>query len=118
MHRVKWTRKRKYITLEGVEVCGRAWYIIHGMPKSTYHNYLDKYKEGVVCASHRNKGIKRPRIRTVQVAGTMKAIIDNVADQMPHQMRSIGNGRMDTLKYLPAGHNWKRVQADSNEVIC
>jgi hypothetical protein len=39
------------------------------------------------------------------------------ADQMPHQMRGIGHGRMDTLKFLPAGNNWKRVQVDANEVF-
>ena len=46
----------------------------------------------------------------------MKSIIDKSTDQMPHQMRGIGNGRMDTLKYLPAGKNWKRVRTDANKV--
>ena len=35
---------------------------------------------------------------------------------MPHQMQEIGHGRVDTLKHLPAGNNWKRVMADANEV--
>ena len=48
--------------------------------------------------------------------GTIAAIVDKNADQMPHQMRGLGNGRVDTLKYLPAGNNWKRVMADANEV--
>ena len=117
LHAVGAKRKWKYITLEGVEVCGTAWYIIHGIPKSTYHNYIEKYKEGVLLSTHGNKGIKRPRFRTVQVTGTIKAIVDSSSDQMPHQMRAIGNGRVDTLKYLPAGNNWKRVQADANEVM-
>ena len=117
LHAVGAKRKWKYITLEGVEVCGTAWYIIHGIPKLTYHNYIEKYKEGVLSSTHGNKGIKRPRFRTVQVTGTIKAIADSSSDQMPHQMRAIGNGRVDTLKYLPAGNNWKRVQADANEVM-
>ena len=66
---------------------------------------------------HRNKGIKRPRVQTVQVTGTMKAIIDSNFDQMPHQMRGIGNGRVDILKYMPTRNNWKCVQVDANEVI-
>ena len=49
---VKW--KRKYITLEGVEVCGTVRYIFHGIPKSTYHNYIEKYKEGVFSSMHGN----------------------------------------------------------------
>ena len=48
--------------------------------------------------------------------GTIAAIVKENADQMPHQMQGIGHGRVDTLKYLPAGNNWKRVMADANEV--
>ena len=111
------SRKRKYITLEGVDVCGTAWYIIHGIPKLTYHNYVEKYKQGVVSSAHGNKGIKHPRLQTILVSGTMKSIIDSNSDQMPHQMRGIGNGRVDTIKFLLACNNWKRVQADANEVV-
>jgi hypothetical protein len=49
--------------------------------------------------------------------GSMTTIINENADQMPHQMWGIGHGRMDTLKFLSAGNNWKRVQVDANEVI-
>ena len=48
--------------------------------------------------------------------GTIAAIMKENADQMPHQMRGIGHGRVDTLKYFSTGNNWKRVMADANEV--
>ena len=48
--------------------------------------------------------------------GTIATIVKENADQMPHQMRGIGHGRVNTLKYLPAGNNWNRVMADANEV--
>ena len=48
--------------------------------------------------------------------GTIVAIMKENADQMPHQMRRIGHGRMDILKYLLAGNNWKQVMADANEI--
>jgi len=51
--------------LEGAEVCDTTWYIIHGTPKSTYHNYIDKYKQGVVSLTYGNKEIKRPQLKTV-----------------------------------------------------
>ena len=47
---------------------------------------------------------------------TIATIVKENVDQMPHQMRGINHGRVDTLKYLPAGNNWKRVMADANEV--
>ena len=116
MHTVDGDRRRKYLTLHGLEVCATAWYLIHGVPKSTFHSYVQRYNKGVLSTAHGNKGYKRPRIGTVQVMGTIAAIVDENADQMPHQMRGIGNGRVDTLKYLPAGNNWKWVMADVNEV--
>ena len=117
LHTIEGIRKHKYITLEGVEVCGTAWYIIHGIPKSTYHNYIGKYHHNMVSDAQGNKGIKQPRNGTVQAMGTRAAIIHYNADRMPHQMCGIGNGRVDTLKFLLARNNWKSVRVDTNEVL-
>ena len=65
---------------------------------------------------HGNRGCKRPRIETVQVMGTIAAIVKKNANQMPHQMRGIKHRRVDTLKYLLVGNNWKGVMVDANEV--
>jgi hypothetical protein len=108
--------KRKYVTLVGTEVCSVAWYTIHGIPSSTFFSYLSLFKEGVQSSTHGNRGIKRPRLGTVQAMGTIAAIVKENADLMPHQMRGTVPGRMDTLKFLPAGHNWKRIQAEATEV--
>ena len=117
MHSVYGDRRRKYLTLHGVEVCVTAWYLIHGIPKSTFHSYVQRYNEGILSTAHGNRGCKRPRIGIVQVMGTIAAIVKENTDQMPHQMRSrIDHGRVDTLKYLLASNNWKRVMADANEV--
>jgi len=97
---VKGIQKRKYIIVDGVNVCAIAWYITHRIPKSTFHNYIDIYEGGALPGTHGNSGIKCPRIGTVQ-------IIDENIDQMSHQMHGIGNGRMDTLKFLLVGNNWK-----------
>ena len=48
--------------------------------------------------------------------GSIAIIVKENADQMPHQMQGIGHGRLNTLKYLPAGNNWKQVMVDANEV--
>jgi hypothetical protein len=117
MHSIEGDRKKKYFTLHGIEVCITAWYIIHGILKSTFFTYVDKFNNGIINSSHGNKGCKRPCIGTVQVMGSMTTIINENANQMPHQMRGIGHGRMDTLKFLSTRNNWKQVQAYANEVI-
>ena len=40
MHSIDGDRRRKYLTLHGVEVCTIAWYLIHGIPKFTFHSYV------------------------------------------------------------------------------
>ena len=65
MHSVHGDRRRKYLMLHGVEVCATAWYLIHGIPKSTFHSYVQRYNEGVLSTTHGNRGCKRPRIGTV-----------------------------------------------------
>ena len=105
MHSVDGDRRRKYLTLHGVEVCAIAWYLIHGIPKSTFHSYVRRYNKRILSTAHGNRGCKQPRIGTVQIMGTIAAIVKENACQMPHQMQGIGHGRVDTLKYLPAGYN-------------
>ena len=58
MHSVDGDRMRKYLTLHGVEVCATAWYFIHGIPKSTFHNYVQRYNKGVLSTMHGNRDCK------------------------------------------------------------
>ena len=40
MHFVDGDHRRNYLMLHGVEVCATTWYLIHGIPKSTFHSYV------------------------------------------------------------------------------
>ena len=115
MHSVDGDHRRKYLTLQGIEVCTTAWYLIHGIPKSTFHSYVQRYNEWILSTAYGNKDCKRPRIGTVQVMGTIAAIVKENVDQMSHQMQGIEHGRVNTLKEA-VGNNWKRMMADANEV--
>ena len=110
-------RKQKYVTLLGQDICATAWYKIHGIPKSTFHEYMDQYKKGIVSSTHRNKDVKQPRLGTMQALGTITAIINDSTDHMPNQMRITVPGRMVTLKFLLSGHSWKKIQIDATEVL-
>ena len=84
MHLVDGDCRRKYLTLHGVEVWTTSWYLIHGIPKSTFYSYVQRYNEGVLSTGHGNRGCKRSRIGTIQVMGTIGAIEKENANQMPH----------------------------------
>ena len=96
MHSVDNDRRRKYLTLHGMEVCTIVWYLIHGILKSTFHSYVQRYNEGILSTVHGNRGCKQSRIGTIQVIGTIAAIVKENADQMPHQMQGIDHGRVGT----------------------
>ena len=87
MHSIDGDRRRKYLVLHGLEVCATTWYLIHGIPKSTFHIYVQRYNKGVLSTAHGNKGCKRPWIGTVQVMDTIATIVKENADQMPYQMQ-------------------------------
>ena len=65
MHSVDGDHRRKYLTLHGVKVCVIAWYLIHGIPKFTFHSYVQRYNERVLSIAHGNRGCKRSWIGTV-----------------------------------------------------
>jgi len=44
IHNFEGDWNQKAITLEGVEICIPAWYLIHRISKSTYPGYMSKYK--------------------------------------------------------------------------
>ena len=55
MHSVDGDRRRKYLTLHGMEVCATEWYLIYGILKSTFHSYVQRYNE-VVYQQHKERG--------------------------------------------------------------
>ena len=66
---------------------------------STFHTYMDQYKRRI----HGNEGIKHPQFLTMQAVGNIATIIDECADQMPHQMYITQQDWKDTIKYILSG---------------
>ena len=104
MHFINGDEKRKYIILHGLDVCATTWYLIHGIPKSTFRSYVERHNEGFLSIVHGNKSYKQLRVGIVQVMATASIVKEN-RDHMLHQMRRIKHGRMDSLKYLFASNN-------------
>jgi len=110
-------RTKKYITMAGRDVCENAWYIIHGVSRSAYHNYKAAARGGFCNGSHGNTGMSRPRPRTVQAEANLMTIITDNADRMPNEFRCIGGSRVNNLLVLPCTLNWDQVRLLSNSVM-
>lgn len=104
------------VVLEGKIICLCAWWKIHGVSRATFMTYKQRYRNGKRSSTHGNKGMRKPRARTIQAQATMESIIRMNADQMPHQMKGTGSGRQDIRKVLPAHLTWEKVREEVNEV--
>jgi hypothetical protein len=110
-------RTKKYITMAGNDVCENAWYIIHGVSRSAYHNYKGAARGGFCNGSHGNTGMSRPRRRTIQAEANLMTIISGNADRMPNDFRCIGGSRVNNVLVLPCTLNWDNMRLLSNSVM-
>jgi hypothetical protein len=110
-------RTKKYITMAGNDVCENAWYIIHGVSKSAYHNYKAVARGGFCNGSHGNTGMSRPRPHIIQVEANLMTIFSGNADQMPNEFRCIGRSRVNNVLVLPYTLNWDNMRLLSNLVM-
>jgi hypothetical protein len=55
----------KVVTLENIEVCYRAWYIIHAVSKTDFYRFRNYSLQGRRSRFHDNSGTKKPRETTL-----------------------------------------------------
>ena len=106
----------KVVTLENVEVCCTAWYIIHAVSKADFYRFRKYSSLGRRSRFHGNFGAKKPREATLQAAATLSTIIVPLADAMPHKTRTLSSGEKVVQMVLPTGTKWKNILTDINEV--
>ena len=82
-------RRKKLITLSIREVCGNAWYMIHGVSKSAYYKYKVAAHAGRVNRIHGNARIPQLCAYTIQTEANFMTIIQENADCMPNEFRNI-----------------------------
>ena len=104
------------VTLEGIDVCLQAWMLIHKVPLRTFQRYKAKAKCNDRATPHGNLNKRKPRRSTIQGIQSLRSIVESMADQMPHETRTLPNGEKVVLKVLPAGTQWKQLLASVNEV--
>jgi hypothetical protein len=98
-------RTKKYITMVGNNVCKNAWYIIHEVSRSAYHNYKTAARRRFYNGSHGNTSMSRPRRCTIQAEANLMTIISGNADRMPNEFRCIGRSRVNNVLVLPCTLN-------------
>ena len=109
-------RGEKLVTVEGINVCLRAWRILHNIPLRTFERYKAKANTNVRGGPHGNSNTTKRRTATVQAIETLRSLLEGRADHMPHLSHTLPTGEKVSLKVLPAGTEWKQLLAAVNEV--
>jgi hypothetical protein len=106
----------KMITLEGVDVCPVAWYTIMEVSRATYYRWKINANNGLRAEHHGNAGTVKPRSHTLQATATLRLMLEQTADHMPHRMTTIETGEKVVSKCLPSSWRWKDSLPEINIV--
>ena len=78
-------RGRKMVTVEGINMCMRAWMHISGVSEATFYRYQKQARANVEAKEHGNTGLAKTRKHTEQATATLKCILEREVDHMPHR---------------------------------
>jgi hypothetical protein len=102
--------------LEGIDVCPVAWYTIMGVSRATYYRWKVNANNGLHAEHHGNAGMVKPRSHTLQATATLRLMLEQTADHMPHRMTTIETGEKVVSKCLPSSWLWKDSLSEINIV--
>jgi hypothetical protein len=69
--------------------------------------------EGMRAEQH---GTKKPRTHILQATATLRLMLEQSADHMPHKTRTLENGENVVSKWLPSAWRWKDTLLELNIV--
>jgi hypothetical protein len=104
------------IMLEGVDVCPIAWYTIMGVSRVTYYQWKVNANNGLRAEHHGNAGTVKPRSHTLQATATLRLMLEQTVDHMPHRTTTIETGEKVVSKCLPSSWRWKDSLPEINIV--
>ncbi len=115
---------RKYtFNFNAKDICGRAWYKIHGIPKTSFYRYRTQFENGVRRAMHGNKGAIRAAWDHTQMGrAILREFVEKNAEQMPHKSRTMQDGSRETQLVIPDVYKqidiWTEVNGTLEQLGC
>ena len=105
---------RDMITLEGMEVCPKAWTTIIGVHRSSFYRYKANALIGKRAEHQENLGTKKPRTHTLQATATLRTVLESTADHMPHKSQTKEDGEKVIAMSLPLSFHWNSTLSEIN----
>ena len=106
---------KEMITLEGFEVCPKAWTTIMGLHRSSYYRYKADALVGKRAEQHGNQSTKKPRTHTLQGTAILRTLLESTADHMPHKSRTKEDGEKVVAMSFPSSFHWNSTLSEIND---
>ena len=103
------------VTVEGMNVCIRAWMHISGVSEATFYRYQKQARANVEARKHGNIGLAKTRKHTEQATATLKCILEREANHMPHRTRTTKSREKVVSMILLTTFQWKDQIPKVNE---
>ena len=104
----------KMIILEGCDVCPKSWYTIMGISRESYYRWKANASSWMHAKHHGNVGMTKPRIHTLQAIATLRQMLEQSADHMPHKTTTLETREKVVSKCLPSSWHWKASLPELN----
>nr|XP_006821263.1 PREDICTED: uncharacterized protein LOC102800784 [Saccoglossus kowalevskii] len=72
------------LVLKGKRVCPKAWQVVHNVSEDRWKSCKQKFIEGVITVTHKNRGRTGFRDKTTAAIGWMQFLFERIGDYMPH----------------------------------
>jgi hypothetical protein len=104
------------ITSARREICPTAWWTIRRISRATFYKYKEMAKYDKQLEEHGSLGLKKLRTQIVQATATLRTLLENTADQMPHKSRTLQSGEKVPSMVLPSAFRWRDKLPEINIV--
>ena len=106
--------RKEMITLEGMEVCPKAWTTIMGLHRSSYYWYKADALIGKRAEQHGNLNTKKPWTHTLQAIAILWTLLESTTDHMPHKSWTKEDGEKVIAMSLPLSFHWNSTLSEIN----
>ena len=105
---------KEMITLEGMEVCPKAWTTIMDLYTSLYYQYKADALVGKRVEQHGNLGTKKLQTHTLQAIAILRTVLESIVDHMPHKSWTKEDGEKVVAIFLPSSYHWSSTLLEIN----
>ena len=90
------------IMLVGCDVCPKAWYTIMDVSRAMYYRWKVNASSGMRADQYSNVGTTKPRIHMLQAMATLRQMLEQFIDHMPHKTTALETREKVVSKCLPS----------------